>query len=600
MTDPIGVIKSPNFPFDYRNDERCTWVINAPVGGRINVNFTDFAMESDSKCKNDYLEFFNGPNASFPPIEKYCGTATPKGFQSHSKSVGIVFMTDGYAIDKGFNMTYTFTQDCPHVINSVNCSNQCHCLVGPCDSVTGACGNGGCKDGWDGTACNKTCPLGSYSVNCSKQCHCRFGPCDGVTGACGNDGCKEGWTKEACNEKCGGVLTDSFGVITSPNFPSNYPNKVECTWVINAPEGYVINVYFTEFELEFSYNYDCDDDYIELLQGPDASSPSIGKFCWTVPPIVFKSQSNSASIVFSTDSDVSARGFNLTYTFSVQGIIYLGCYEDDILDEIVYVNYKNNTPAQCSRSCMNWKFFGVKYGSYCRCGNSLLNATQKPESECATICSGDRSQLCGSYTRINLYRHWDCPVGNYSINCDKQCYCREGPCDKVSGACGNDGCKDGWKGIACNESCALGSYSVNCSKQCNCRVGPCDGVTGACGYGGCKDGWTGISCNQTDEDKEQSSTNIWIATMLALCLLIVGVTTTACLYIRRKKEMRAQIAVQLNELIPSDIPLELIDSNSGYYEVFPNDNNDDNTDHYAVFPDDNNDDNTERKTIFSE
>ncbi len=37
------------------------------------------------------------------------------------------------------------------------------------------------------------------------------------------------------------------------------------------------------------------------------------------------------------------------------------------------------------------------------------------------------------------------------------------------------------------------------------------------------------------EDKEQPSTNIWIATTLALCLLIVGVTTTACLCIRRKK-----------------------------------------------------------------
>ena len=27
-----------------------------------------------------------------------------------------------------------------------------------------------------------------------------------------------------------------------------------------------------------------------------------------------------------------------------------------------------------------------------------------------------------------------------------------GPCDGVTGACGNDGCKDGWAGIACNES----------------------------------------------------------------------------------------------------------------------------------------------------
>ncbi|KAH3857059.1 hypothetical protein DPMN_099656 [Dreissena polymorpha] len=160
--------------------------------------------------------------------------------------------------------------------------------------------------------------------------------------------------------ECGGVLTDPFGVITSPYFPSHYSNDVECTWIINAPEGYQINVNFTDFALEDDSN--CDYDYLELFNGRSASSSSIGKFCGTVPPRGFTSQSNNARIVFFTDSDDSARGFNLSYTFSLKGSIYMGCYPDSgnrILAEYEHLS-DSNSPAECSKNCSNYKFFGVE------------------------------------------------------------------------------------------------------------------------------------------------------------------------------------------------------------------------------------------------
>ncbi|XP_052232745.1 multiple epidermal growth factor-like domains protein 10 isoform X3 [Dreissena polymorpha] len=341
---------------------------------------------------------------------------------------------------------------CPLGSYSVNCSKQCNCRVSSCDDVTGACGNGGCKDGWKGKACNESCPLGSYSVNCSMECHCREGPCDGVTGTCVNGSCKDGWIGIACNEKCGGALTDQFGVITSPNFPSNYNSKVHCTWVINAPEGYWINVKFIEFALQSHSN--CDYDYLELFNGPDASYPSIGKFCGTMPLMRFTSQSNSARIVFSANSGVSARGFRLTYTFTVHDIIYMGCYQDSgnrILADYDHLS-DSNSPTECSKHCSHYKYFGVEWWRHCLCGNRLNSATQAHEKECHGICPGDRSQICGAHWRINVYRHWDCPLGSYSANCSKHCHCLEDPCDVVSGACENGGCKDGWRGIACNET----------------------------------------------------------------------------------------------------------------------------------------------------
>ncbi|KAH3830038.1 hypothetical protein DPMN_103275 [Dreissena polymorpha] len=109
LTDPIGVITSPNFPYDYNNNERCTWVINAPEGSRINVNITDFAMEYHVQCRHDYLEIFNGPNFDSSSIGKFCGTAPPDGFKSQTHSVSIFFFTDAVSSARGFNLTYTFS-----------------------------------------------------------------------------------------------------------------------------------------------------------------------------------------------------------------------------------------------------------------------------------------------------------------------------------------------------------------------------------------------------------------------------------------------------------------------------------------------------------
>ncbi|XP_052259786.1 uncharacterized protein LOC127864131 [Dreissena polymorpha] len=44
-----------------------------------------------------------------------------------------------------------------------------------------------------------------------------------------------------------------------------------------------------------------------------------------------------------------------------------------------------------------------------------------------------------------------------------------------------------------------------------------------------------------------------------------------------------------NELKPTDIPLELIERDSGNYDVLPDDNNEDNISNYDVIPNDNND-----------
>ncbi|XP_052259361.1 deleted in malignant brain tumors 1 protein-like isoform X2 [Dreissena polymorpha] len=511
LTDPYGEITSPNFPLNYINNIYCSWSINAPEASRINVNFTEFAMESAALCKYDYLELFNGPNASSLSIGKYCGAVPPMGFKSQSKSVYIVFSTDSSTTYQGFRMTYTFTRDCPLGSYSVSCSKQCYCRLGPCDVVTGTCENGGCKVGWTGIACNETTSIrlingyrpnqgrlevfynNTWGTVCDDGFNssaaivvCRMlgfsgnvfapaalnsttygqgtGPiwlddvrCNGTESSLSY--CRTThWGEHNCGHgedvgvdcKCGGVLTDPYGVITSPNFPSNYINNVHCNWFINAPDASRINLNITDFAMEFDDL--CRHDYLELFNGPHASSLSIGKYCGTVPPMGFKLQSNYIYIVFSTDSSTSYKGFRMTYTFTRD------CPQG---------TYSENCSKQCN--CLVGPCDSVTGA----CGNSICK-------------DGWKGAACNE----------NCPLGSYSVNCSKECHCRFNPCDSVTGECANGGCKDGWKGIACNENCPLGNYSVNCSKQCHCRLGPCDGVTGACGNGVCKDGWTGKACSE--------------------------------------------------------------------------------------------------------
>ena len=43
---------------------------------------------------------------------------------------------------------------------------------------------------------------------------------------------------------------DSFGYITSPNYPETYTNNASCWWDIVVDDGFIIHLTFVEFEIE--------------------------------------------------------------------------------------------------------------------------------------------------------------------------------------------------------------------------------------------------------------------------------------------------------------------------------------------------------------
>lgn len=56
-------------------------------------------------------------------------------------------------------------------------------------------------------------------------------------------------------DTCGDTLRGSSGIISSPNFPSEYYNSADCTWTILADPGDTISIIFTDFQTEEKYDY---------------------------------------------------------------------------------------------------------------------------------------------------------------------------------------------------------------------------------------------------------------------------------------------------------------------------------------------------------
>ena len=74
---------------------------------------------------------------------------------------------------------------------------------------------------------------------------------------------------------CGGVgsATTEWQVVTSPDYPSNYPAEVRCRWTLEAPENEHVHVELTDLQVQESHP-DCRADYVQFIDVPLVSVPT--------------------------------------------------------------------------------------------------------------------------------------------------------------------------------------------------------------------------------------------------------------------------------------------------------------------------------------
>jgi len=70
-----------------------------------------------------------------------------------------------------------------------------------------------------------------------------------------------------------------------------------------------------QFDIEYSPT--CEWDYLEIFDGPDRNSKSLGRFCGKEPPRYVKSTGPVLTIVFITDEFISSPGFTVEWSQSL-------------------------------------------------------------------------------------------------------------------------------------------------------------------------------------------------------------------------------------------------------------------------------------------
>ena len=124
ITSTKGSISSPNYPSSYAHNSQCEWRISVNEGSTIEIIFNDLDMETQSECKYDYLEIFDGSDASSRSFGKFCSS---ENHPMHLMTVGnhalIRMNTDDSHAGRGFLLKY-----------SIHCNRTIHMDSGVIES----------------------------------------------------------------------------------------------------------------------------------------------------------------------------------------------------------------------------------------------------------------------------------------------------------------------------------------------------------------------------------------------------------------------------------------------------------------------------------
>ncbi|KAM6977905.1 CUB and sushi domain-containing protein 1-like [Aplochiton taeniatus] len=268
LTNMDDVILSPGFPGNYPGNLDCTWRILLPVGYGAHVQFQNFSSEDN----HDFLEVRAGPQHSSSLIGQFSGSQAPPSLLSTTHETVIHFYSDHSENRAGFKLTYQAYQ-------LQNCQD-------PAPFPNGYIVNG---DYSAGQSITFECFPG-YVLIGHPVLTCLHGT-------------NRKWNHPfpRCEAPCGYNVSAENGTIYSPEYPSEYPNSVDCSWVISVPHGHGVYINFTLLQTEPVT------DYIAVWDGGVSSSPQLGVFSGNTA--LESAYSSSSLVLLRFHSDFSTGGF---------------------------------------------------------------------------------------------------------------------------------------------------------------------------------------------------------------------------------------------------------------------------------------------------
>ncbi|KAM4689065.1 cubilin [Discoglossus pictus] len=343
-TGDSGTISSPNYPNLYPHNRVCEWRITVPLGKRVTLTINDLRIQDQEVCDYDYVAVYNGLLYQSPLLDKLCNNVAPDTkLRSSGNTMKVIFVTDGSVSSGGFLATYTSMED--SVCGGLLQETPGGIFTSPgFDQVSNYTRNLNCE--WviqKPNTDNSSIYVSFQYLQLQNHQNCqndfvemRIDNAEGelITRLCGrkmpsiplviaapqiwvrfvSDSAVEdyGFNATYSFTACGGKQVGESGVIASPNYPGPYNSSSHCAWLLEAPEGHIITLSFSYFDVE--YHSVCRWDSVTIVNGASPGSPLIGQYCGTTSPGSIQSGSNKMLVIFNSDKTLQAGGFYANWT----------------------------------------------------------------------------------------------------------------------------------------------------------------------------------------------------------------------------------------------------------------------------------------------
>ncbi|XP_063696850.1 cubilin homolog [Culicoides brevitarsis] len=336
-----GYIRSPGWPHSYVNNKACEWIIQVPSNNQIQLSFKNFSVEESTDCKFDMLLIRNGAQKTSPLIGSFCGTTLPPNIRSFGNQLYLQFVSDGSRSEAGFEIEWTSASTgCGGTLSSykgtitspqypdkysanalcswrviVSQGSKIRLVFSDFDLEADPNCNYDYLEVFDGKdasakSLGKYCDSNNHPLDLQTTSNYAF-----VRFVSDRSNQNRGFSLNYMSV-CNTTLTGWNGVIESPNFPQEYPHKLQCEWKIETYKGNKVYVEFTDFDFEVSHGWSqntCPYDYVKVTQYQKNETVQMNKYC-DEKPKSFTSVDNQVSILMSTDQSGRGKGFRLEWS----------------------------------------------------------------------------------------------------------------------------------------------------------------------------------------------------------------------------------------------------------------------------------------------
>ncbi|XP_062419046.1 ovochymase-2 [Pungitius pungitius] len=107
LVDDLTPVHSPNYPQCYSEDCVLRWVVHAPQGHIVKLEFSNFYLEESDRCLYDSLTVL-GDVEGTEEIVVLCGGSVPPPVLSYHSVMVLHFTSDHSITHRGFSATLTF------------------------------------------------------------------------------------------------------------------------------------------------------------------------------------------------------------------------------------------------------------------------------------------------------------------------------------------------------------------------------------------------------------------------------------------------------------------------------------------------------------